>query len=107
MEKLKNNLPYLKILSCCSKKIRINILNSSNKDLINVINECIINTLNGNVKLTEKDKEKLAKHKYLLRKLIKNKFVGTKKEILIQKGGFLQILLTSAISLIENILENY
>jgi hypothetical protein len=106
MEKLKKNLPTLKILSCCSKKLRTKIIKSSKKDLIKAINECIINTLNGNVKLTEEEKSKLERHKYLLRKLLKQKFVGTKKKILIQNGGFLQVLLPSAISLISNILEN-
>ena len=106
MEKLENNLPSLKILSCCSKKIRSKILKSSNKDLIKAIKECIINTLNGNIKLSDREKKLLQKHKYLLRKLLRNKFVGTNRKILIQNGGFLQVLLPSAISFISHIIEN-
>jgi hypothetical protein len=106
MEKFKNNLSTLRILSCCSKKTRGKILKSSKKELIRAINECILNTLNGNIKLSPIQKKILEKHKYILRKLINNKFIGTKKKILIQKGGFLQFILPSAITLISSILEN-
>ena len=67
------------------------------------INECVLNTLN--VELTRKESEALEKFKYLLRKLLKRKSI--KLKILLQEGGFLQVLLPSAISLIGTLLEYF
>ena len=106
MEKLKKNFENLKLLSDCNKKIRNHIIKKGDKDLILSINECVLNTLNGNVKLTFTEKEKLKKFKHTLRKLLKRKSILNKKKILIQEGGFLQVLLPSAISLISTIIEH-
>ena len=95
-------------LSCdCKKKIKHNILKRGKRDLILAINECVLNTLNGNVELTKKEREKLEKFKYSLRKLLKKKSIQYKKKILLQEGGFLQVLLPSAISLIGSLLEYF
>jgi hypothetical protein len=107
MEKLKKNLETLKLLCDCKKKVKHNILKRGKKDLILAINECVLNTLNGNVELTKREKEKLEKFKYTLRKLLKKKSIQYKKKILIQEGGFLQVLLPSAISLIGSLLEYF
>ena len=106
MEILKKNLESLKLLSDCKKKIRNNIIKKGKRDLILSINECVVNTLNGNVKLTTDEKEKLKKFKYTLRNLLKKKSISKKKQILIQQGGFLQVLLPSAITLIGTIIEH-
>ena len=106
MEKLKKNFENLKLLSDCKKKIRNSIIKKGGKDLILSINECVVNTLNGNVKLTTSEKEKLKKFKYILRNLLEKKSISKKKQILIQQGGFLQVLLPSAITLIGTIIEH-
>ena len=105
MEKLDRNLNKLKLLSCCSKKIKDNCINKCNRELIKTIEECVLNTLNGNIFFSKKDKNKLVKYKYSLRKLLKEKSQKNKKKILIQQGGFLQILLPSAITLITELLN--
>ena len=107
MEKLKTNFEKLNLLANCSKKIKDSLIKKGEKDLILALNECVINTLNGNITLSPKDKLKLKKFKYSLRKLLKNKSIQKKKKILIQEGGFLQILLPSAISLISTLLETF
>ena len=101
MEKLKKNLDKLKFLSNCNKKLFSKILISADKELIQTLNECVINTLNGNVNLSVLEKKKLERFKYSLRKFLNIKAIKRKKEYLIQKGGFLQILLPSAITLIS------
>ena len=70
MEKLKKNFETLKLL-CYLKKIKHYIIKRGNKDLILAIIECVLNTLNGNVELTKKEKEALEKFKHSLRKLFK------------------------------------
>lgn len=105
MEKIEQNLKTLKILSCCGKKTKDKLIKKADKKLITAISECVLNTLNGNIKVSNKDKKKLAKYKYTLRKLLSNKAVKHKKEILIQKGGFLQFLLPSAIEFLTLLLS--
>ncbi len=106
MEKLKNNLETLKLLCDCKKKIKNNIIKKGKKDLILTINECVLNTLNGNVELGPREKDKLKRFKYSLRKLLKKKSVKLKKKVLLQEGGFLQVLLPSAITLIGTLIEH-
>ncbi len=105
MDKVLDNFATLKKLSCCSKKVKNQVIKKGKKDLIHTICECVHNTLNGKVKLTPKELNKLNNHKYTLRKLLSKKNLKDKKEILIQKGGFLNILLPSAIALLTSILE--
>lgn len=105
MDKVSNNFETLKKLSCCTKRIKDHVIKKGKRDLIHTICECVHNTLNGNVRLTPKDLKKLARHKYSLRKLLSKKNLKDKKEILIQKGGFLNILLPSAIALLTSILK--
>ena len=106
MDKLNKNLNNLKTLSCCSKKIKDKLIKKGEKKLIDCIDECVYNTLNGNVKLSPKDKIRLSKYKYSLRKLLNKKNQKDKKKVIIQEGGFLRILLPSAIALISSLLNN-
>ena len=106
MKKISKNYEYLKILAKCQKKMRNSIINGANKDLIHCLCECIYNTLKGNVELKDDDKTKLIKYKNSLRKLLVKNSLKEKKKILIQKGGFLQILLPSVISGLATILSS-
>ncbi len=93
-------------ISSCNKKAREKIIKYCKKDLIQAINECIYNTLIGNIQLDQNIKNKLTRHKYCLRKIINNKTIKKKKELILQNRGFLQSLLLSAIVLITSILDN-
>lgn len=105
MEKLEKNLNVLKTLSCCKRKKRISIIKNGKRDLIKSIDECILNTLNGNVQLDKKVKDKLKRYKYSLRKILRKKKLKDKKNILIQEGGFLSTLLPTAIVIITSLLD--
>ena len=107
MDRLEKNIQNLKILSCCNKKLKNKVITKGDKSLILTLNECILNTLNGKIKISPKDKVKLLKHKYSLRKTLKLKTIKDKKKSLIQQGGYLQYILPAAISLITYILEKY
>ena len=107
MNHLERNLEYLKILSFCSKTNKNLIVKKGTKDLINTLNECAINTLNGNIRISNKNKSKLKRFKYPLRKLVRNKKISDKKKILIQEGGFLQYILPGAITLITTLIEHF
>lgn len=107
MEELEKNIHNLKILSCCTKKLKNKLISKGDKSLILTLTECIINTLNGNIKLSPKDKDKLFKHKHSLRNTLKLKTIKDKKKSLIQQGGYLQYILPAAITLITTLLEKY
>jgi hypothetical protein len=53
MDKIKNNLDYLKILSDCTKPMHNSIITSAKKDLIYTLCECVLNCMNGNINLNE------------------------------------------------------
>ena len=80
MDKLKNNLEKLKVLSCCGKKNRIKILKNGDEHLILCVCECILNTLNGNIQYSSKIFKKLKSVKYILRKINKLKNIKIKKK---------------------------
>lgn len=95
---------HLCVLRDCNKKIHKSLVHSADAELIKTICECVLNCLNGNVKLSDSDKHKLMKHKNCLRKLLSNKAnsIEQKKKIIIQKGsGFLPIILSAVLSLLK------
>lgn len=106
LSKIKRNFESLKVLSSCKKRMRNSIIKSSTQDLIDSICECILNLLNGNLSLSEDDEFRLGKYKNPLRKLLKKLSLKEKKKILIQKGGFLQILLPSVITGLASIISS-
>jgi hypothetical protein len=76
----------------------------ANKELIDTLCECILNCLNGNVQLSDDDKNKLYKYRNYLRQLLRKRDLSLKKKkgILVQKGsGFLPIILSAVLSLLQ------
>ena len=60
MEYLKNNLPTLKLICNCTKKSNTKkFIFEGDYNLIRALNDCVLNTLNGNINLSKKDKKRL------------------------------------------------
>ncbi len=95
MASVKKHLPILQLIQVAKPKLRKSILSNCDLELIKTIDECIYNTLNGNIRLTGSEKEKLKKFKSVLRKVLKAKGgLNNKKKIISQSGGtFLPTLL--------------
>ena len=73
-------------------------MKTCSKDFIHGICECIANLLKGRVPLKSHHLRCLSKHKQSLRQLaLKRTSLSSRKKIL-QKGGFLQMLIPSLIS---------
>ena len=111
MDKLKLNLDTLNSFCNCTKKAKqpkySKIIDKGSEELITVLNDCVLNTLNGNINLSEEDKQKLKKHKRFLRKIINSKKSSTKRKILVQEGfGFLPLILPGAITLLTALIEH-
>ena len=99
MKRLKTNKHILHVLKNSKAKLRNAIIKSSHTDVIKTICEICLNTLNGNHTLKSKDKTKLKKYKNQIRNWAAPKLsLSSKRKILVQKGGFLPILISSILS---------
>src|SRR5215469_1168180 len=99
MNRLKSQLHFLHVIKDAKPQARRVLLESASDELIKAIVECVINTLNGNHKLSKEEKSKLSKYKNRLRALVNPKFsFKHKRKLIVQKGGFIVPLLTSILS---------
>jgi hypothetical protein len=107
-ERLQRNLHYLQILSKAKKPQRIALINTANKDLILCLCDCALNFLNGNIPFTEKEIKKLVRYKNQIRYLARKdkKDLKKKKEVIVQAGGFLPLLLTPILSLAGSLIAD-
>lgn len=95
------------INNAISVRKRNKIIRKSNKCVINAISEIALNCLLGNIPLTKCKYQEIIKYKNILRKL-KKKNISTKKkrEIVIQRGGFLNLLIPPVLSLLAGVAAN-
>lgn len=108
MKRIKQNKFYLLLLADCkSKKFKKTLLENCSNDALKAILEIVLNVMKGNVELGEKIRRKLKKYKKSLRKLICPQLsLKSKRKVLIQSGGFLNILLPTLIGgILSKILE--
>lgn len=102
----RKQLDQLKLLNSCPRKLQKTILKKLPSPCIKAICECCLNVLKGNVPLSKHQKGGLRKHKGTLRKLADRKpSLFTKKKLIVQKGGFLNILLPAALSALAGLMN--
>lgn len=95
----KEQRQLLNMVRMCPKKLRKELLKKVPASCIKAICECSFNTLKGHVPLTKHQKGKLSPYKRTLRQLANKRLtLGTKRKLVIQKGGFLNILIPAALS---------
>lgn len=83
---------------------RKKLIKTSSIDNINALSEIALNTLKGNLKLTPLEIKKLKRHRKHIRKIAKRSISAKqKRNILIQKGGFLPLLLTPFLAAVGSI----
>ena len=91
------------MLKSANPRLRKAILETSNKDVILGIIEAALNVLNGNLSC---DTNRLRKHKAVLRHLVDKRIaLGKKRELIVQRGGFLLPLLTAVLSALPSIIR--
>jgi len=96
---LKANKHLLYVLKKADNRLRKAIISNSNSDLVKTIVEIVLNTLQGNHKVTKSHLKALTKNKKALRYITcPKRTINSKRKVLIQKGGFLPILITSLLS---------
>jgi len=98
------NKKLLEVVSECKKKLRNSIILHSDNDFILTIIECVLNIMNGNVKLNDDNFKILKPYNKTFKKLLKKKIsLHEKRKIITQKGGFLQFLIPAVISAVGSI----
>ena len=96
---VKKHGDFLKVLAKCNPKQRKALLQHISPDLLKCLCECCLNVLKGNVSLSTSQKRQLSRHRRVLRSLADRKTPNKrKKQLLLQKGGFLPALLGPIIS---------
>jgi hypothetical protein len=88
-------------------KERQKLLETFESCVIDAISEIALNCLKGNIPLKSCDFKKLKKYQNVLRIVSKPNKVSTRRNILIQRGGFLNLLIAPALSLIATLVGDY
>ena len=105
IEKEREIFKYL-ISKHCKKSTRNQIIQNSKGPFINKICECVLNVLNGKVKITQEEFKKLKPYKKLFRKLLKKRLaINKKKNLIIQRGGFLGTLIPIILGAIPELIS--
>ena len=76
------------------------IIDEGGMELVYCICDCVHNILQGNIPVSEGEKELFKKHKECLRKLVKKKTSDREKKRLIQEGGFLGSFIPTLVGLV-------
>ena len=106
MKNLEKKIHHLHVLANSSPQLRKAIIKYGDRDLIMAICECILNFLNGNINADADLVKKAGKHKKILRKILEPISIKKKKDLLIQSGGFLPMLIPTILGVISNLLIN-
>jgi len=92
------------VLKAAEPRLRKALITNCNKELVNYISECVLNVLNGNIKLPGCNKRKL-KNKPALRNFSESTSLSGKKRLMIQSGEFLQHLLAAILPTIASLIS--
>lgn len=102
----KADVQRLKVLTTCPVKARKEFLKKIPNSTIKCISECCLNTLKGNIPLSSSQKKKLSHHKSLIRALSLKKLpLYEKRKLIVQKGGFLNVLIPAALSILTSLIN--
>ena len=93
-KRVKKNLPILQLLAKCDKHTSNAVVKSAKPEFLNCVSDICHNILQDKVKLSSKEKNRLAKYKRNIRKIANKATTQKTKRELIQKGGFLGAILS-------------
>ena len=110
--RLAKHWDVLSVLSKASSPMGKHLVQKAPKEIIDTVCECCLNVLKGTVPLSPEQKQKLGKHRCLLRQMVKKKIpLHQKKKMMVQRGGFLPLLLgpllkTIAVPIVGSLVGN-
>ena|ERR1700712_2868692 len=100
-------IPELEALAKVRGKKREIFISKAKNCIINAVSELAKNCLHGNINLNECQFDKLKKYQNILRKInTKKTSIKKRRELMIQNGGFLPLLIPPALSVIAGLVGN-
>ena len=92
---VKNNLPFLHLLTCCPEHQRQFLLETATPEQIHALVQILFNLLHGNIPVSKEVKRNLKKHADALVSLVESSVPYKKKKYILAQegGGFIQDLL--------------
>jgi len=101
--RIRKYLPVLKRISKLGDEAKWNYIRKLDKGFLDCISECANNVSKGNVPFNDRQKKKLRRDRKDLRALsVKKSALGKKRRIL-QKSGFLTVLLPPRLGVLANL----
>ena len=101
---IERNIDFMNAIEKASAYKRKRLIKSASADNILSLKEVAHNILRGNLKLCKNTEKKLRRHRKSIRHLAKNKSsIKTKQKFLVQKGGFLPLMVTPLLSAVGSI----
>ena len=91
----------IKLNQCKNIKERRKLMKQCDECLTDAVSEIAKNCLIGNLKLKNCELKNLKKYSKILKILSKRNSYEKRKKLIVQKGGFLQYLIPSALYLLE------
>ena len=105
MRRIKANYHALHVLKNDRPKLRKAIVSNCNKDMLNSICECVLNVLNGNIRIVDCTMRKLRKFRISLHSLVDKRLpLVSKRRVIQQRGGFLLPLLSALLPALPGLL---
>lgn len=88
--RIQKYLPLIDYMSKGKHQVVQALIDEADRDVVNILCECALNCLKGNVKLTKPQLNRLCQHKQHLRRLVKVHVPLKEKKKILQKGGLLE-----------------
>src|ERR1700709_146993 len=103
VKRVLENKKFLKKYLFCNHKYRKNLISNASPEEISCICEATLNVLNKNVPISDAKVRKLKPYQRVIKKISLEKIpLDKKKKLLVQKGGFLPIILSTVLGLLAN-----
>ena len=105
MRRIKANYYALHVLKNARPNLLKAMVSNCNKDLLSSICECVLNVLNGNIRISDCTKRELRKLRNSLRSLVDKRLpLVSKRCVIQQRGGFLLPLLSALLPSLAGLL---
>lgn len=105
-DEIKNNLNFIKLLCTSKKSIQKELIKNATSEQIYAICDIILNILKGKLKLDDNLVRNFYKKRKAFRELASERVSLKKRKSVIQKGGFLEILIPSIVAGLASVVSS-
>ena len=102
--RVKRNAPMILALSKASEQIRVASLRTVTRDFVLALVEIAHNVLIGSVSISKSQLTSLRKYKNDIKALVSKQTSIAKKRVIVQKGGFIGLLLKPVLGLLGSLI---